>query len=530
MLVKGIYAYIPNVIYRDLRREVAKNDSIELDKAVLIIYFIKQLKYRDKNVDGGKECVALNSAILQQYVRGYPRYLKFLEQEGFIECNKGYCEGHSRTYKIADKYFGLEQDIITLDLSKTFKNKKASKKAISKMVEAQAKNPELTKWLLGDLCKFTIDYQEAQAYTEVTYSGKDDDGYREKRLMDIEQLNNGDMFFSRDGKDNRFHSNFTSLAGDLKQFIKYDGMTLAEVDIKSSQPVIIATIFKQVVGILDKHYHTLPDISIRTDKDVDIFKNRIKNDIKEVIYNGIDSSKYSKAIKNTKDKYSSIKYVRGITIMLVKHVVTLDNTEFLAFKNNIYDFAKLVYQGGFYEAVGKQLFDAGIAQEVLDIDTGKLIYKVELYDKEVGYIRSVSKTSLRDIAKALVLNIIYLSGNYRSVDAINFFREQNPAVAKMLRIFMMDDNDDETGSFFPILIQHFEAKAMLDYCIKKLAKKHPKMPLVTIHDSVSTTLEYYEVLKKELPLLLADYYGFKVMTGMKLWSGEEGGNLESQSA
>ncbi len=56
------------------------------------------------------------------------------------------------------------------------------------------------------------------------------------------------------------------------------------------------------------------------------------------------------------------------------------------------------------------------------------------------------------------------------------------------------------------------------------------MPLITIHDSISTTLEYYDVLKKELPLLLADYYGFKVMTGKKLWSGEEEANLGSQSA
>ena len=71
MLVKGIYAYIPNVVYRDLKKKVAKDDSIELDKAVLIIYFIKQLKYRDKNIEGGKEWVALNSTILQQYARNY---------------------------------------------------------------------------------------------------------------------------------------------------------------------------------------------------------------------------------------------------------------------------------------------------------------------------------------------------------------------------------------------------------------------------------------------------------------------------
>ena len=157
------------------------------------------------------------------------------------------------------------------------------------MVDAKAKNPELTKWLEGDLCKFTIDYEDAIEYTKATYKG--DDEKQEKRLMSIEQLNNGDIFFSRGGKDNRFHSNFTSLAGDLKQFIKYDGMPLGEVDIKSSQPVIIATIFKQVVTMLAKYYHSLPNKALRTTKDVEVFKNNVKKEIKEVIYsNMLDSS------------------------------------------------------------------------------------------------------------------------------------------------------------------------------------------------------------------------------------------------
>ena len=60
-------------------------------------------------------------------------------------------------------------------------------------------------------------------------------------------------------------------------------------------------------------------------------------------------------------------------------------------------------------------------------------------------------------------------------------------------------------------MQRIEARCVLDSCSKKVAKKHPKMLLISRHDSLSTTEKDFELLKDEMQKLLDKYFDTEVV-------------------
>jgi hypothetical protein len=205
----------------------------------------------------------------------------------------------------------------------------------------------------------------------------------------------------------------------------------------------------------------------------------------------------------------------------VNHLVTLSKPQYDAFKSEIGDFVELVRKGSFYEVFGEQLLNNGITDEKVDMHTGQIVYKTKLNIKKSNFTYQGLKNhdTLRDVAKAVVLNIIYKPAHDTKIVAVSFFREQYPAVSSMLNIFMLNTKNykDKDHKKFPVLIQNIESKAILDYCVKKVARKHPKIPLVTIHDSISTTSEYHELLCSEFKQNLLNYFDFEVKCGEKSW-------------
>jgi len=66
-------------------------------------------------------------------------------------------------------------------------------------------------------------------------------------------------------------------------------------------------------------------------------------------------------------------------------------------------------------------------------------------------------------------------------------------------------------------MQRIEARCVLDSCSKKVAKKHPKMLLISRHDSLSTTEKDFELLKDELQKLLNMYFDTEVELDNENW-------------
>ena len=521
------YVYLPEVIYKPLKEAVAQQEDIELDSAVLIIHNILKRKFQDKNYEDGTEYVTLNSQVVQKYVKDCKKYFDFLKKEGFIHFEKSYSDGKSREYKILDQYFDVAVDITVPDTgiavhkmldSRKNDNRKRFERA--KQVVAIDRSPELTKWLEGEDNKFSIMKDEAVAFVNEEYPvvldkmNKDVNKYmRMKRHLTIEKIHSGSFLFSRDGKDDRFHSNFTSMASDIKQFIRYDGIPLKEVDINSSQPVLISIVFKQILNVLSLCYSNLPSKPNRTQQDINIFKRELSKGLRSIINKFTTKEYFNNVIDTTK-------YIKSITIMLAEHVTTLDNAQFVTFKTDVSEFIKLVRSGKYYELLGEQLLDAGIIQEVIDFTTGEVLYQVMRFNKKLNRPELTKPNTLRKTAKSVMLNTIYMPAHCNKNTAINFFREKNPSIALLLNAMMPNTkskNRDKSHNRFPILIQQIESKFVLDYCVPKIAKKYPKMSLVTIHDSISTTIDYFDDLKREFDQYLLDYFKFKVKTGCSPW-------------
>ena len=114
--------------------------------------------------------------------------------------------------------------------------------------------------------------------------------------------------------------------------------------------------------------------------------------------------------------------------------------------------------------------------------------------------------------KKITLNALYASPKKSGVKALESFKQLFPEVSKILDV-MKQNNKNE----LPILMQRIEARCVLDSCSKKVAEKYPEMLLISRHDSLSTTVDCFDILHSQFQKLLTDYFGVEVIVGKESW-------------
>ncbi|MCK4820512.1 hypothetical protein KA005_32405, partial [bacterium] len=81
-------------------------------------------------------------------------------------------------------------------------------------------------------------------------------------FYNISRFKDRDFHYSVDDKIGRFHSNFTNMKGDFKEFILYNGENLVSVDISNSQPylstVLLSKEFYETTSTQSLNIHSLP--------------------------------------------------------------------------------------------------------------------------------------------------------------------------------------------------------------------------------------------------------------------------------
>ena len=154
------------------------------------------------------------------------------------------------------------------------------------------------------------------------------------------------------------------------------------------------------------------------------------------------------------------------------------------------------------------MLDSGAIKQLPD---GKFHTKLAAKTKW-GYRQEDTKPdTLRNCAKKITLNALYSSLD-SPVTVIKDFLKLFPSVAKILESLKKVDYKD-----LALLMQRIEAKCILDHCSKNIAKKHPKLPLICRHDSLSTTFDLSIILKQEFTMLLKDYFGIEVKVDISDW-------------
>ncbi|MBP2619111.1 hypothetical protein [Chryseobacterium jejuense] len=157
-------------------------------------------------------------------------------------------------------------------------------------------------------------------------------------------------------------------------------------------------------------------------------------------------------------------------------------------KKDVISFNQIVTSGRFYENFGKLLKENG---ELIGIPDEKIKEKV----KEIIFTTFFSKnTAIR----------------YRNV--IKLFKRTFPNVYKVISTIKKDQHNT-----LAVILQNLEADIILNNVCKKLDKKHPEVPLFTLHDSVITTEDNVELVEKTIQQTMKKFFDKKVSLKIERW-------------
>ena len=167
---------------------------------------------------------------------------------GILECDN--------KKQIGSKSYGYRFPINSTSYSVTFYKLKVEDKLITKKMnnfKEKQRQEAITagadyEHLFNFIHQIKINYEEAMRYINANYVPFSDD--YEARRLSVELISGGDIFFKVDRKGNRAHTNLTNLASDLRQFIRYNGKKLGQVDLRNSQPFLLNMVIKNKINLL----------------------------------------------------------------------------------------------------------------------------------------------------------------------------------------------------------------------------------------------------------------------------------------
>lgn len=170
---------------------------------------------------------------------------------------------------------------------------------------------------------------------------------------------------------------------------------------------------------------------------------------------------------------------KGSYIMLLKQSVSPINSE-------IERYIKLVTTGKFYE------------------------YLMQLFTTELG-----EGFNDRTTVKIEVLKLFFTANGFLhqpDAAAKKVFKKHFPTVYKIFSAIKKNDKAD-----LPKLLQSIESYLILDVIAKRIARELPHAPIFTIHDSIATTIEYQDAVKKIMSEELESKIGIAPHLKVEYW-------------
>ncbi|WP_281778161.1 hypothetical protein [Croceibacter atlanticus] len=457
---------IEDSIFQHIKLKLERNNALHLKgkhhlKLDILVFFIdliqrKAIERKDHLVNG---YVRLMAKIFHRYHSDYKRYLDFLIEIKVLDTIPYNKPKHlSYGYKVLRPQSKRKTPkVIKYDpLSFTFRNKVDS---IENRLSPKTRGcTHLIKWL--NHRHIIIDYDSALSFIHQPQFNLTK---QYQMRYTIEHIHHGNWLVHRDGKDKRLHSNLTNLSSGLRPFITYRGNTLVSLDLKSSQPYILAGICNLM---MNNSYDKLDGL-------IEMVGS---NDNKTLL----------------RDAYS-------VMIPLISESPI--NIELRQFIN-------ATVNSDIYEAISEGFstdFKKSIVTEKGIID--------KVYIKASGKRKITQFKSLRGYAKLCVLQYLYCSKNSTEKRVIEL-RRILPDALNNLVDFMKQENK----TAFPIILQNIEAHLFLDIITKELNLKYPDLFMATIHDSIIVPLGEEQKVIEVMQAVL--YNTFEIMPTVKkeVWS------------
>ena len=224
-----------------------KGNNLKKEYVIYLIYYI--VKMTDaKEEEAVIEVVNLNSKILRKnFVDRYKPYLSYLEEINLIWLPRYYSVGnHSNMYAFTDKYYELERGLINFKIDDVILLKKVNSgnKEYDKEQLKKRRYCEKTRRHLVKSFNSNLEMDIEGATNEVSTFDARKYGVNIRRVHEYEakkwryQIN--------PLTDNRLHTNITWTNNKLLKYLTYKNKKLSEVDVKTSQPLLMYVILKNI--------------------------------------------------------------------------------------------------------------------------------------------------------------------------------------------------------------------------------------------------------------------------------------------
>lgn len=440
--------------------------NFKKEHLLYILHIITAIPATNKDLDCFMGFVPISSAILQKKIKNYREYLDYLvfRTKVLITNNQYFVGWRSKGYQFHPRFSKRVKPFLT-DLQRLqAKLRKESFFSASN----RKKYHHVMQWYNGNL---EIDYNLAMAYIEEDLSRKlknpDLRDYDTKSrqyknpytqyncsALNIDRIAHHEFLLSVDPNVHRLHSTISNLKSEIRNCITYGGNYLVSIDIKNSQPYISTGILKN--SFWDAGRKICTKYKLKGDFNI----NTISKSLLKEIFN-----------KNNKEIFSFI--------MLCKSAESKASSD-------LQRYASLVQQGQFYEYL------AGEIGRELNID-----YRD------------------RKRVKAAVFQVLFTDNRFLGQEEAQpkrIFKDRFPDVYDL---FATIKRHDKTN--LPRLLQRIESHLMLLLVAKRIAKEQPKLPILTIHDSIVTTVGNEEYVQSVLKEEMTKAMGFPPSLSLEYW-------------
>ena len=252
------------VVSHNLHYAPGDKNKIMMDKAVFLVDYICYQKNIRKDDVTEKGHIRIPSKILNIYLqKELNKYTNYLKNNNFINTipyskeqsqSYGYkvcfSENRSKTNKEKKEY--LVYEFLNLNYKKhIIKSMEKNVRIERKKLAADRNTRHLTKWINED--NIQIDWKSAFKYIDNDKSLKVEQ--KDHYSYSLTRIRFHKWYYLRSVNDNRLHSNLTNLPSNLRKFLSHKSQKLVSLDVKTSQPYLLAGIFNLIienkVGILE---------------------------------------------------------------------------------------------------------------------------------------------------------------------------------------------------------------------------------------------------------------------------------------
>ncbi|WP_430427414.1 hypothetical protein [Maribacter litoralis] len=273
---------IPKLLISDLEEAIVEYNGeiyggLKIDVAFYFVSLLFSIPTYYRETNNVTESVRLSSKRLKSVNYKYSEYLQFLMKYGFIEKINNYSTNNKtcNSYVIGDLYSGSEliaYEITDKFLLRRFHRNGHSEAQFEKMEHVLEIRPYLVASFNDNLSINTVAAkEEVFLYLEDNYYK-----YQSASQLLLEWENKEWSYSVKPKSDNRIHSTMTRTNKILRKHISYNGISLGEVDIKTSQPFFLMAILN---GVLrgDKSY--LRDLGVMNVLEEEVLCNLLNLDL-----------------------------------------------------------------------------------------------------------------------------------------------------------------------------------------------------------------------------------------------------------